>query len=103
MFKKFLVFALCISPLLVIEAGYPVKSFNETSDKGIAVTRRCFKVGELGEFARCFAKEKRVKGADLIADLSVKLGSLFPYFDVVFLGFIGLSFLMLFRLIDDST
>lgn len=93
MYKKIVLFVCCISPLLfAFTSGYPVKTFQEYSQNGLIMTRRCFKVGELSSFIDCFSLGKTVARQKLVIDLNNKLDSLFPGFNIVF--FVSLIFLL---------
>lgn len=83
--KKILLFLICVSPLIAaVVFGYPVSTKQEKLVDGFMYTKRCFKVGELPQFIRCYSPQKAVKGLYLLSDLQRKTSSLFPFFDVLF-------------------
>jgi len=85
--NKIILIILIVSPLLfVFFTGYPIQTYRETQKNGVILSKRCFKVGELKQFIRCFQSGKRISGIHLVTDLQTKLSSLFPFFDVVFFG-----------------
>lgn len=95
MFKKIMLIILIVSPLLfVFFTGYPVQTYRETQKNGVILSKRCFKVGELEQFARCFQSGKRIAEIQLASELRLKLSSLFPMFDAVFLA--GVAVLLIF-------
>lgn len=94
MFKKIVLIIVIISPLLfTFFLGYPVQTYKTTQEKGIILSKRCFKVGELKQFIHCFQSGKRIAGKELMTDVQSKLSSLFPLFSVMFMG--GTIFLLI--------
>jgi len=94
--KTLLVLILFSNVILVFVFGYPVKIYNEKIKDGFTYTKRCFKVGELGQFFRCFEEGKQIRGARLIAEINIKTASLFPFFNFIFFLAIIFSFITLF-------
>lgn len=75
----------------MITIGYPVNTHKETVSQGFVLTKRCFKVGELGEYLSCLRSQDRIAGARLLSDLNIKLYSLFPLFNIMFFIAFGMS------------
>lgn len=68
--------AVVCSPFLAgIFFGYPVKKF--PSPDG---SRRCFKVGEAGQFVSCLRTGLRLNGADLVHRVTGDISSFSPFF-----------------------
>lgn len=104
MYRKIIITLLVSAPLsVIIFFGYPIKSFNQVERNSLSFTKRCFKVGELGEMLSCYKEGKSLKGLNLIVDINNKLASLFPLGNILFFVFITLSFWQLYLLSDDST
>ncbi|PIY72290.1 hypothetical protein COY87_01765 [Candidatus Roizmanbacteria bacterium CG_4_10_14_0_8_um_filter_33_9] len=87
MFKKIILIIFMISPLLfVFFLGYPLQTYKTTQEKGVILSKRCFKVGELRQFIHCYQSGKRIVSKQLTTELNTKLSALFPFFNVVFFG-----------------
>ncbi len=85
MFKKIIIFLLCISPLLfVFSTGYPIQKPGLKHRSEFVQTRRCFKVGELNQFVNCYFTNPKLQGAPLIHTVLQNLHALYPGFEVVF-------------------
>lgn len=94
--KKTILIILLASPILTaLMFGYPVKTFKEELKGGLVYTKRCFKVGEWEQFLNCFSQKKTIKGAVLLSEFQHKASSLFPHFDLIFYGAVGLSLVVL--------
>lgn len=94
--KTFLVLILFSTVILVFIFGYPVNTYKEEVKNGFTYTKRCFKVGELGQFFHCFEERKQIRSTGLITEINTKTASLFPYFNMIFFLAIILSFITLF-------
>lgn len=100
MYKKIIIFICCVSPIIVVYfSGYPVKTFQEAKAGGFVLSKRCFQVGELSQFINCFSSGKTFAREHLTEDLGIKLGSLFPNFQVVFFASLVLLLFLLAAII----
>lgn len=79
MFKKIrsvAIFLMISGPFLIaLTVGYPLQK--QLHPDG---SRRCFKVGELGQFVRCFGTGNRLFGSALIKQLYGDLSAFSPLF-----------------------
>lgn len=84
--KKIIVFLIIVSPLLyILFIGYPIKKTSPLPGQ----SARCFKVGELIEFTKCYREGKRLDGIVFMKDITNKVSSFHP-----FMGY--LVFMLLF-------
>ncbi len=97
MFKRIVLFLVCLSPFLFLFAGYPLSSKPDEA----GVSRRCFKTGELGEYAKCLQNGQILRGADLAGRMDRNLSSMFPYLNGVFFLMLAVSLVQLTQLLDD--
>lgn len=98
MFKRTVLFLLCLSPFLFLAFGYPL-SDNKPAQAG--VSRRCFKTGELRAYVQCLQKSVNMRGVSLMGLVDRNLSSMFPLLNGVFFLMLAVSFVTLARLLDD--
>lgn len=89
-FKKIILFLVLISPLIVVLfVGYPLNSNPQTRKlaeykiNNLNYSKRCFRVGVLGEFVNCFNNNVTIKGRELINLVNNEAITLFPGFNII--------------------
>lgn len=93
--KKIIIFLIIISPLLyILFIGYPIKKTAPIPGQ----SARCFKVGELKEFVKCYREGKRLNGISFMKDVSSRVTSFLPAGGLLFFFFLCVHVLLLFAL-----
>lgn len=94
--KNIIVFLIIISPLLyILFIGYPIKKTTPLPGQ----SARCFKVGELKEFAECYRGGGLVSGILFMKEVSNKVSSFLPGGGFLFFFFLFTQAFLLFVLL----
>lgn len=93
--KKIIAFLIIIIPLLyILFIGYPIKKTAPLPGQ----SARCFKVGELKEFADCYREGRRLSRILFMKDVSSKVASFLPGGGLFFFLLLFVHVLLLFVL-----